>query len=751
MVKIEKKQHQIAWSHLIMTALVLLASLYPITGQSANLTSYTVTDLRVLYVYSDEASIDWPVIFYLNEAHKCRVDLVTIGAESGQATRTIEIENRDIFHHRFYPDQADSNYTDTIFEYLMKERAPDLVILAETSGEHIKRLEEKLLNAGSNPGHIFNISKIYRLAGLSDTGQTSLGTVRLNCRELWDDYYDRIKIEVSEIFPWYEAGDYSGAQLEKYNLLYDITPGSATDPDFVSGLRSSRLVAVIDSVLPDGSLRKSFASRARMFLSMFGYSGTAVGRKRIENIMHGYRSIYELSIQVKSETKLTNIPGFIAYLERARSQAQKTVLHEIGMRWDGDIILRDSPHGPKLKFRATLSVNGPSEIELSYVRFSPYWDTVDVALDSISRKIAPHQSFVREYLVDIERSRLEAKMPESLTFVAEIVYGRFPMIVKSSLPIWEKPDINVRFQPGFHFIQPFARLNVDKVVASMNWKAIIDKPMQFHGNVKIELVTPRGVFAGAYRQEVQLDKGSIRETVRIPFSVSNLFELGVQQQIINLLINDRVVASDTGIIRIATCKIADTIAVGFLPDTTGLLEDILRMTDANFRPMTDRSLLTGDLDAYNVIVIGSGAARGYPSLRSVRGRFEDYIRAGGSIVVFGQPGDWPERVLPVALSPKKEMIRGGDLLNRIEGARILSSPHVINEADLLSWLDIRRELAAGLVSPAEKVYVTPSGATLLSVSRLGSGQIIYCGLPLTEMISELNIEAIHLFSNILNY
>jgi hypothetical protein len=50
-----------------------------------------------------------------------------------------------------------------------------------------------------------------------------------------------------------------------------------------------------------------------------------------------------------------------------------------------------------------------------------------------------------------------------------------------------------------------------------------------------------------------------------------------------------------------------------------------------------------------------------------------------------------------------------------------------------------------------KGWVCPSEATLLSVSRLGDGQIIDCGFPLLKMISELNIDAIHLPANILNY
>jgi len=31
------------------------------------------------------------------------------------------------------------------------------------------------------------------------------------------------------------------------------------------------------------------------------------------------------------------------------------------------------------------------------------------------------------------------------------------------------------------------------------------------------------------------------------------------------------------------------------------------------------------------------------------------------------------------------------------------------------------------------------------------GQMIYCGLPLLEMVAQLDLEAIHLVANILNY
>jgi len=732
----------------VLLALILMAA--PV--QASDVAQYALCDVRVLYVFDEKERVDWPVLYYLNDQFGCRIDLLTFGPGRDFRHTTKEVPDREIYLHTCYVDTDDSTALDSLAAVMFAVRRPDIVIVGDAGhSKQYQGLIDYLVELPPDSRSIFNILKIYRLSDGTAHKYNTTSSVTLNHHELFARYRERIELEVPILIRASRAGEDRGVQLIRYDLIRKDLAGNAPEADFLSGIRTTRLVPVIDSVLTDGALRQAFARRAENFLSLFGSAPNSVGQERVKRLMNGYKELVTLKLQVISESNLAGIGDFLPYLERLMYRAQRAVLQGIGMNWTGRIVLRDSPHGPKLKFRASLSVNGPQAVGLSHIRFQPYWDTVDVVLDAVPRMIQPHQTFVQEYLVDIEQSRLEARMPESLVFTAEIVYGHFPLPVTSTLPIWEIPDLDITIHPGFCFIQPFARLNVDRVVSSMNWKVVITKPRYFYGTVKLNLETPRGVFAGVYRKELALEKGRTRETVRIPFSVSNLFEMGIQRQTVSLSVDNRVVAADTGLIRIASCHIADTIKVGFLPDTTGLLEDILRMTDAAFQPLTDRALLTGDLDAYNVILIGSGALREYPSFRDVRGRIEDFIRWGGSLVVFGQPSNWPEGVLPVALVPAQEMVNRTELLNRIPKARILSTPHVISEDKLLSAFDMRRQVSAAVVSPAEQVYVTPTGAALLSVSRLGDGQVIYCGLPLTEMISRLNLEAIHLFANILNY
>ena len=59
--------------------------------------------------------------------------------------------------------------------------------------------------------------------------------------------------------------------------------------------------------------------------------------------------------------RLRAIDEFRPYLDGLIARARDAVLYEIGMDWEGHIILRDSPHGPRLKFRASLSANGPED------------------------------------------------------------------------------------------------------------------------------------------------------------------------------------------------------------------------------------------------------------------------------------------------------------------------------------------------------------------------------------------------------
>ncbi len=715
---------------------------------ATDLLQFASCDLRALYLFDNPESIDWPTLYYLNDVYGMRIDLVTLNSGPVYEHSLIQIPDVGLNLRTYTLPDTGAKPFDSVANDLTEGRPSDILIIgALTKGNPVYGLAKILTNDA--PG--YGLAKVYELNDSLVGKKVSPGAVYLNAREQTQKYRERMEQEIPRLFSWYSLPKQLPELLMRYDLIWNGLIGSKPQVDFVSGLPMIRLSHIIDSSLPEGPLKEALLKRARNYESFLSLAKNSFGKKRADYMLTGYKELATLSEQCRVEPRLSQLARFLPYLADLNTRLQVAVTHEIGLNWNGEIIVRDSPEGPKVKFRASIGADGPAEVELDAVRFKPYWDTTTVMLDNAVKKVLPHQSIIREYLVPVDREHLEAQKPESLLFAADIVYGKMPFTLYSSVPIWQSPDLSVTFAPNFKFIPPVAQLVVDRVVSSMSWRAIVSKPTYFYGKVVIKIETPRGMFAGAYQTEKSLEKGRSLESIRIPFTVSNLFELGIQKAKISLSVNGRTVASDTGIIRIAACHVDDTIKIGFLPDSSGALEDILRMTDAGFQPLTERALTTSDLDAFNVIVIGAGAFRAYPGLRDLKGRFEDFVRGGGRVVLFGQPSQWPEGVLPVTCSPGTETLRPEDLLNRGTAGNLLMKPYAISDDMLFAGLAPSRKVASAVVSPAENVYVTPTGATVLSVTRIGTGEIVYCGLPLVDMISNLNIEAIHLFANLLNY
>ncbi|MEE8575685.1 MAG: hypothetical protein V3T31_00375, partial [candidate division Zixibacteria bacterium] len=632
------------------------------------LAKYALCDFRVLYLYDDPGSIEWPTLYYLNDMFGCRVDLVTTRERSAPRLVSRAIDSREIYLHTLYMTEHDTAAAALLTGELFTERLPDLVIMAD--GGHDSRLElvkSKIFDAAVPEAKLFNILKIYRKFDPEADKDNPRGKVVLNGRELLNRYHDRMALEIPQLFPDWEIKNYRPERVIRYQMVKSNLTMRGNEDNFVTGISPLRLTQMIDSLFIDGPMKLTFLRQAKKYISYFNASQISVGQKQVSFIVDGYR---ELGNLIRHESAVQEIPGYHEYLERLLARAERVALDAVGINWEGRIILRDSPHGPRLKFLAAVSADGPKEIEVHSFKFHPYWDTTVVVLDAESKLISPHQSYVKEFFVDIDRSYLDGKVPDSLEFTVEVAYGQIPLMFTSKLAVWEAPDLDIRFEPGFHFVKPFPGLEIDRIVSSLNLKAVITKPYDYSGKVQVRLQTPRGLFAGAYRKETQLEKGMLTETVRIPFTISNLFELGIQNQTIELMVDEKLVAADTGRIRIASCDVPDTVKVGFMPDSLGMLEDILRMTEAAYRPLTDRSLITADLDAYNVIVIGSGCHKDYPSLKLMKSRFEKYLRQGGSLVLLGQPENWPGDVLPVSFVPTTEIVEQSDISNRIAEARV---------------------------------------------------------------------------------
>ncbi|KAA3632509.1 MAG: hypothetical protein DWP97_10830, partial [Calditrichaeota bacterium] len=611
MLLIEKRLQQLIYAF----GILLFSLSIVVNSNAADLAKYASSDLSVLYLFEDEKEIDWPTIYYLNDNFGAAIHLVYLIEKPDYSSSLTEVENKEIYLHRIgLPDSEPSSFK-MLFADLFKTRYPDIVIFDERSNKSLyKAFRSELKKIQPSQNNLFNILKFYEYAA-EDKNPENNNSVVLNSREFYNRYKDRIQLEVPQLFANYEILVDKFDRIRKYNLVQSNLPNSENENNFIGGITDFRLLSIIDSILVDGPMKKTIAGQAKKYSAFFKSSLYSFGKSKVDNIVAGFREMRYLRQHARVNSQH---PEYNAYIEDLYQKAERATLALVGINWDGKIVLRDSPQGTRLKFIASISVDGPKEVEVNSILFHPYWDSVDVALNDSIIQIQPHQSYVKEFLIESDRSYLEAQNPDSLAFSVEIMYGQIPLRFTNKIPVWKKPELHVNLEPNFYFVKPFPEVDIDKVVANLNVKVIISKPYDYTGMAKIEFTTPMGLYAGAYRQDIQLTAGTLNETIRIPFTISNLFELGTQLQIVHLKIDNAIVASDTSKVRIASCNISDTRKIGFLPDEDGKLEDILSMTDAAYRPLTDRTLVKGDLEAYDVIVIGTNSFRKYDSFSKLK-------------------------------------------------------------------------------------------------------------------------------------
>jgi len=709
--------------------------------------SHCLNDIRVLYIYDDPATVDWGTIAYLNQELGCRIDIAVFKLRSRFGVRRLDDEPSDIHHWSFMIPEGSSAWIDSSAVLLFADRRPDIIIFGESSQAPLWfTLHSWFSNLTPLSEFAFNVLKVFSPA---EDSSSSKRFVVLNPRELYRTHAEFLERIIPRLYPGLAPDDFRPESLMRYGVMRSWLPESETAESFVRGIESSRLRSVVANSLPTGPMRETYLARVTNYLNRISAAAQSVGKTRCDNLIAAYKELRYIAEHRDVAARLWTRRDVAPYVDDLTVRVERATLDAVGLHWDGRIIIRETPNGPVVKFRASVSAEGPQELNLSSIMFRPWWDTAVVILDSVQHIVAPHQSFVREYLVDVDPSRLESSGGDSLAFEATISYSGIPLTQRVVAPIGVASQLHARFEPDFIFVPPSARVEVDKVVSSMNWKVVITKPIGFEGSVDISLATPTGLFAGAYNKTVGLDEGSTDKVVRIPFSVSNLFELGTQPVTVSLVSGNRTLAVDTSYIRIAECKVPESRTVGFLPDTSGLLEDILRMASIVYQPLTNRSLMTAELDAYKVIVIGSGSFRTHNLLEHSKSRLEEYVRGGGTIVVLGQPEDWPQEALPVSIVPAGEQVEQTDIRSA-SASPLLTKPYAITEKELFSQYYKRRAVSGAIVTPSEAIFRTTGGSVLLSQSTIGSGRIYYCGLPLLEMISRLQIEAIHLFANLLN-
>jgi LmbE family N-acetylglucosaminyl deacetylase len=205
-------------------------------------------------------------------------------------------------------------------------------------------------------------------------------------------------------------------------------------------------------------------------------------------------------------------------------------------------------------------------------------------------------------------------------------------------------------------------------------------------------------------------------------------------------------------------KLAPGLRIGYVMGTGDNVPEEIEELGAAPHLLSDSELTTGDLAAWNVIVIGIRAYSNRPVLTAAQPRLDEFVRNGGTMIVQYQSDNFPA---PLALSmnnrmPERVVDEQSPVKLLDPSNPLLTQPNQITTADFEGWVE---ERGHSFLDSWDKAY-TPLTETAdegqdpqrggLVVAHPGKGTYIYVAYALYRQLPELVPGAYRLLANLLS-
>nr|MBN2278662.1 hypothetical protein [candidate division Zixibacteria bacterium] len=721
---------------------------YFMTGLSSQAgTVNLLTDIKAVCVYENPGQIDWGLVYHLAVENGCHVDLVTIKTGPSYQPVFIRADKYNLNSIQFYIPEATPIYFDTIKSDLFAGYIPDIVIfLSDFQNDPLNAFESYLLNLTFDSSAVFNIKKYYRK--VEEGSRYSLFIKENQYFEYYGDEINRMADAVSEeIASTATIGIYT-----VYDLIKSRPVPESPSASFLAGIDRFKFDLIADKYV-EGSVQKAaLKMHKNKYIELLKKSLEQTGAERIGSLLGAIDAVKKFRqayyYQIGAVDTLTPVAQ---YIERTLDKLSSAVFFETGVKSNGTVLIRETTEGKKLKFRSEIDNDGYISIRTGWVGFRPYWIDTVIVIDSAWTNVSPNASLIREYTVEVDPGYLMTVDEQSLKFVGKVVYGNQEMDFNYRAGSYEESYFSIEFVPDFMIIKPFPELQIDRLVEPTSLKAVLNKPVDFGGVVGIEVVSPKTVLSGAYNKELTLRAGERSREFNIPLVATKSMGRERHDIIINISSDGKIVASDIAQIRQAEFDVPTKTKIALLPDVSGILEDILILTGADYKSISERYLKAGNLDLYDIVIFGTGCFRNYESLDAAYDVIKKYMEFGGTVIVFGQTDDWRDDLLPVSIVSSTQKMEKRDVRVTDNSHPLFTRPYRLDVSRMLDGISGGTISYPAVVFPGEKLIEGEKGITHLSVSRFGDGKLIYCGLPLIQMVRNLDAEAIKLFSNLIHY
>ena len=710
------------------------------------------SDLKVFCPATDAANIQWSALLYLNRAYGAEVYVVLFQPSPSVVCR-IETSDDGQFHlARIGIGGAaeKESLIDSLTTQVFGAGYPDLALFEASSAEDSAWLSwlvmatQKASRLDSTA--LTSLEEIY-IRKMSGEGKA----VIFNDAELYQLNYDKA-VTLSKNFAPDGPLNYKPETFRRY---YRLDPESEAHPSagsFLSGaeLDPFRLPGLIGERMNDGPEKNNVLQRLESYRSAIGAAGHPwLSRaEKLKSLMVAYADISRLVEMAQPETGQLAQTGAGRLIESFKDKVFRAIDAAVGIQWKSDLDIRQTPFGRVGKLSLDIAVTGPREIELSSFKYKSLGGA-DITVDSISRTIQPHQRFYREYQIDPDLIDFTDIAENSQVFSIDAIVDGLTLNLSVPFTGYTDEAVALRFLPGYTFLEPFTEDQYTALAQPFDCQLLVAKPYssQLDGQIKIEV--PDGVVVGTFNGNILMPEGITSRYLDIHFAAGRSIGQNLRTIKAFLEVGGQVVAQTAADVRVITCEIPETRDIAFVPDHDGRLEDFLRIARVSFQPFTARSLIRAELAAYDLLIIGAEADDYYEVLPSVKDRLHEFVRNGGDILIMGQSFGWPHDIfaVPIYTSRTVESAPGQAAKN---DHPLLNHPYAINTDRLLQgWISAGAYPA--IINGGVEIISAGEQGSYLKVLNIGEGHVIYCGLPVLESAAELDIEAIHLMANLINF
>jgi len=204
-------------------------------------------------------------------------------------------------------------------------------------------------------------------------------------------------------------------------------------------------------------------------------------------------------------------------------------------------------------------------------------------------------------------------------------------------------------------------------------------------------------------------------------------------------------------------KLAPGLRIGYVMGTGDLVPEAMEALGAAPHLLTAAELVSSDLSAWNVIVIGIRAYSARPELAAAQPRLKEFVERGGTLIVQYQSGNFPAP-LPLSLgrSPERVVDEHAPVKLLDPSYPLLNWPNAITAADFDGWVEERGHSFLSSWDPgyAALTETADPGQDLqrggLVVAHPGKGTYIYVAFALYRQFPELVPGAYRLMANLLS-